>query len=334
MESYRETERTSLTQGSSIALPPQHQLTRSSPGTQPRFLPAAPTSSRLSLLSALRKAHTELITPPPIVANDPVRLARWSPRLREHIDWDSVASEESLEAPAMGVEKREKKEKKVRRNKAKDVYVERKKRPVPGEVVVEPEPEPEPEPIEEKHVELEGDEAFPFLTVGLIGKFHLAGDPLSRSVLSNDLRRSTERRQVKVSRILAVDSPPKLTSARVSVYSTPCSERRSCEPLGLLERRRLSRSVPPLPSSRSLQLKRHADDLLEPPSPTLRLPRTRLPFLRRDGAPSPQRDPPDPECRASPLLYRSAHATRKDPEAQAPRRGRLCARGGGAEMDC
>ena len=65
-----------------------------SPGTQPRFIPAAPTSSRQSLLAALRKAHQQLLTPPPVVADFPERLAKWHPKVRRQVDWDSVVEED------------------------------------------------------------------------------------------------------------------------------------------------------------------------------------------------------------------------------------------------
>lgn len=144
-------------------------------GTQPRFIPAAPTSSRLSLLTALRTAHQELLTPPPIVSCDPARLARWSPRLRKDVDWDSVASEYVVVPQTEAEKEALKLDKKARRNKKKDVYVQRMKKPVAGEeVVLEEAPPPEEEAIEvevEREV-LTGDDAHPYLTIGLIGESH------------------------------------------------------------------------------------------------------------------------------------------------------------------
>lgn len=68
-----------------------------------------------------------------------------------------------------------KKEKKGRRNKKKDEYIPRAPKPAPGQKVAieEPEPEPEPEPEAEPErpwEELEGDDAYPFISVGLIGE--------------------------------------------------------------------------------------------------------------------------------------------------------------------
>lgn len=67
-----------------------------------------------------------------------------------------------------------KKEKKGRRNKNKDVYVPRKPKPAPGQKVELEEPEEEPEPVVEPEVpreELTGDDAYPFISIGLIGEF-------------------------------------------------------------------------------------------------------------------------------------------------------------------
>lgn len=65
------------------------------------------------------------------------------------------------------------KERKLRRNKKKDEYVERKKRPLPGqeETVSEEEPVVVEEPVVEEvnREDLVGDDAYPFLTIGLIG---------------------------------------------------------------------------------------------------------------------------------------------------------------------
>lgn len=73
--------------------------------------------------------------------------------------------------------KPEKKEKKGRRNKLKDVYVPRKKKPVPGEKVEEEEeeePEEKEQELEEEHKAAPtGDDEFPFITVGLIGTLRL-----------------------------------------------------------------------------------------------------------------------------------------------------------------
>lgn len=179
MEAYREAERTVLTQGKySRSTKLTRSITDSSrlffTGTQPRFLPSAPPSSRQSLLGALRRAHNALLTPPPIVASDPEKLKRWQPKVRRDVDWDSIVDEVKAED---GVERK-------KRRKAKEVYVPRRKRRtrIPGEEIesddsegedgkeeeVKPEPEPSAGEAESKpRIDLKGDEANPYITIGL-----------------------------------------------------------------------------------------------------------------------------------------------------------------------
>lgn len=94
--------------------------------------------------------------------------------MRKDVDWSIIEREEATSGgatagtlPAEG-ETIAMKEKKVRRNKNKDVYVERKKKPKAGEEAVEEEVIPEPEPEIAKE-DLVGDDAYPYLTIGLIG---------------------------------------------------------------------------------------------------------------------------------------------------------------------
>lgn len=160
-------------------------------GTQPRFTPAAPTSSRSALVVALRKAHARLLQPPAAVADHPERLARWSPNLRVNVDFDSVDTvdtppstslEDHHHTPHVGRSTAPPivaKEKKTRRSKTKDVYIPREKKPIPGQEVVIEEVEPVIEVEEEEEVELvveelKGDDAHPYLTIGLIGEFPIS----------------------------------------------------------------------------------------------------------------------------------------------------------------
>ncbi|GAA5985325.1 hypothetical protein JCM11641_005395 [Rhodosporidiobolus odoratus] len=76
MESYREAETREETQG-----------------TQSRSVPAAPPSARRNLVAALRTAHAALLAPPSVVAADPHKLSRWSPRVRPEVEWDLVEAE-------------------------------------------------------------------------------------------------------------------------------------------------------------------------------------------------------------------------------------------------
>lgn len=129
--------------------------------------------------------------PPAVVADFPERLAKWKPGLRINVDFDSVehvaegdlvdleeaerahifatASGSTEPAPVVVVAK---KEKKTRRSKTKDVYIPRTKKPLPGEEEEEGEDEEVEAIVEEEEtvaVQLEGDDAHPYLTIGLIG---------------------------------------------------------------------------------------------------------------------------------------------------------------------
>lgn len=198
-------------------------------GTQPRYTPAAPPQARSALLEALREAHQQLLTPPPVVAEDPERLARWQPRLRSQVDWDSVEDEaavrkadEEAAAAAKASALPAKKEKKSRRKQNRDEYIPRKPKPQPGQKV-EDEPEPEPEEEKEEEIplhELQGDDAHPFISVGLIGGLH--------TWVARYLLLMLDRAQ---------DNP---TSAS-RVCSTRCSVGRSSARLELQARRRRCR---------------------------------------------------------------------------------------------
>ena len=74
--------------------------------------------------------------------------------MRRQVDWDSVQEEDKTTTA---------KERKKRRGKEKE-FVDRE-----GELEDLPEGEPEEE-VERPWELLEGDDAFPYLTVGLIGK--------------------------------------------------------------------------------------------------------------------------------------------------------------------
>lgn len=140
-------------------------------GTQPRFIPSAPPPARHALLTALREAHASLLTPPPVVAEDPEKLARWSPRLRKEVDWDSVEQEGAPTGAHAGEEGWDSKHR--RRKKGEKEFVVRKDdKRQDGEEGVESEGEDEQEEdqLEEQEQEKKGDDLYPFLTVGLIGE--------------------------------------------------------------------------------------------------------------------------------------------------------------------
>ena len=59
-------------------------------GSRRHHEPHIPSSSLTSLVSALKIAHQRLITPPEHLRDNPEKLARWKPRVRETIDWEAV----------------------------------------------------------------------------------------------------------------------------------------------------------------------------------------------------------------------------------------------------
>lgn len=140
-----------------------------------RLVPAAPPPARHALLSALRNAHAVLLTPPPIVASDPARLARWRPRVRRTVDWESVV-EEGGETGVHAGEEGAAAERRTRRAKGKG-----RMREGGGEEAFEarlPPPEEEDLPADENGEDAEdgsadndGTDPHPYLTVGLIGEY-------------------------------------------------------------------------------------------------------------------------------------------------------------------
>lgn len=171
-----------------------------------RFVPAAPPQARLALVDALRAAHSSLLTPPPIVASDPAKLARWSPKCRREVEWELVESEGGETGVHAALEEGERERKKGEKGKRRKGGEKGKGKA--GEEGEEGEEEEEEGGAEEEGQETgrENGEERPFLSVGLIGA-SLPSSSLLSSVSSTltpfwlplfSSFRSTERRQVVI----------------------------------------------------------------------------------------------------------------------------------------
>ncbi len=58
-----------------------------------RHRPAIPSSSRQSLVDALKRAHERLLAPPEWARSDRKKLEEWRPTVRSSVDWDELAAE-------------------------------------------------------------------------------------------------------------------------------------------------------------------------------------------------------------------------------------------------
>jgi hypothetical protein len=177
------------------------------------------------------------------------------------------------------------------------------------EVLPPPAPEEQDEGERENGELREGEngEERPFLSVGLIGALLTPSSPFLFRQPSPSCR-SAERRKIL---------PPQCTAEQKGRSSLSYTGQNEDAPVRIL-----SFSISPFSRSARPLLYHLQNYLLEPTSPSRRLPRTRLSLVCRLRTSSSRRHPPNSERRAGRALHRAAFAAREGPSSPTPGRGR------------